>query len=98
MFQPGLLKDKVILVTGGGTGLGRAMGERFLQLGAKLAIASRREPVLRQAADEMMAACGGEVFPVVCDVRDPEAVDAMVDAVWTRYGGIDVLLNNAAGN
>ncbi len=98
MFQPDLLKDKVILVTGGGTGLGRAMGERFLQLGAKLAIASRREPVLRQAADEMMATCGGEVFPVVCDVRDPEAVDKMMDAVWQHYGGMDVLLNNAAGN
>jgi NAD(P)-dependent dehydrogenase (short-subunit alcohol dehydrogenase family) len=98
MFQPDLLKDKVILVTGGGTGLGRAMGERFLQLGAKLAIASRREPVLRQAADEMVASCGGEVFPVVCDIRDPEAVDKMVDAVWSHYGGIDVLLNNAAGN
>ncbi len=98
MFQPDLLKDKVILITGGGTGLGRSMGERFLQLGAKLAIASRREPVLRQAADEMMAACGGEVFPVVCDVRDPEAVEAMVEAVWSHYGGIDVLINNAAGN
>lgn len=98
MFQPDLLEDKVIVITGGGTGLGRAMGERFLQLGAKLAIASRREPVLRQAADEMMAACGGEVLPLVCDVRDPEAVERMVEAAWSHYGGIDVLVNNAAGN
>src|SRR5512136_2836172 len=98
MFQPDLLKGKVIVITGGGTGLGRSMGERFLQLGAKLAIASRREPVLRQAADEMMAACGGEVLPLVCDVRDPEAVDAMMEAAWSHYGGIDVLVNNAAGN
>jgi NAD(P)-dependent dehydrogenase (short-subunit alcohol dehydrogenase family) len=98
MFQPDLLKDKVIVITGGGTGLGRAMGERFLQLGAKLAIASRREPVLRQAADEMMAACGGEVLPLVCDVRDPEAVEKMMEAAWSHYGGIDVLVNNAAGN
>ena len=98
MFQPDLLKDKVIVITGGGTGLGRSMGERFLQLGAKLAITSRREEVLRQAAAEMMAAHGGEVFAVTCDVRDPEAVDPMIAAVWEHYDGIDVLVNNAAGN
>ena len=53
MFQPDLLKDKVVVITGGGTGLGRSMGERFLQLGARLAITSRRDEVLRQAAEEM---------------------------------------------
>lgn len=98
MFQPDLLKDKVILVTGGGTGLGRAMGERFLDLGAKLVIASRREDLLKQAAAEMMQAHGGEVLPLQCDVREPDAVEAMVEAAWRHYGGIDVLLNNAAGN
>ncbi len=98
MFQPDLLKDKVILITGGGTGLGRAMGERFLQLGARLAICGRREEVLRTAAAEMMAAHGGEVFPIPCDVRDPEAVERMMAAVWEHYEGIDVLVNNAAGN
>ena len=98
MFQPDLLKDKVVVITGGGTGLGRSMGERFLQLGAKLAITSRRDEVLRQAAAEMTAAHGGEVFAVTCDVRDPEAVDHMIAAVWERYDGIDVLVNNAAGN
>ena len=98
MFQPDLLKDKVIVITGGGTGLGRSMGERFLQLGAKLAITSRRESVLREAADQMMAACGGEVFVWPCDVRDPEAVDAMFGAIWEHFGAIDVLVNNAAGN
>jgi NAD(P)-dependent dehydrogenase (short-subunit alcohol dehydrogenase family) len=98
MFQPDLLKDKVVVITGGGTGLGRSMGERFLQLGAKLAITSRRDEVLRQAAAEMTAAHGGEVFAVTCDVRDPEAVDRMIAAVWEHYDGIDVLVNNAAGN
>src|SRR5262245_1555117 len=98
MFQSNLLKDKVIVITGGGTGLGRAMGERFLQLGGKLAIASRREAVLRQAADQMAASHGGEVFVVPCDVRSPEAVDAMLDTVWNHFGTIDVLINNAAGN
>ena len=86
MFQPDLLKDKVIVVTGGGTGLGRAMGERFLQLGARLAIASRRAEVLRKSADEMMAACGGEVFPVPCDIRDPEAVAGAFGAIWEHFG------------
>jgi NAD(P)-dependent dehydrogenase (short-subunit alcohol dehydrogenase family) len=98
MFTPDLLKDRVILITGGGTGLGRAMGERFLELGAKLVIASRREPVLRAAADEMMAAHGGTVLPVACDVRDAEAVDRLVDTAWTHFGGVDALVNNAAGN
>lgn len=98
MFQPDLLQNKTILITGGGTGLGRAMGERFLQLGAKLAICGRREEVLRTAAGEMTAAHGGEVFPFPCDVRDPEAVERMMAAVWEHYGGIDVLVNNAAGN
>jgi len=98
MFAPDLLQDKVILITGGGTGLGRAMGEKFLQLGAKVAITSRREAVLTAAAAEMMAQHGGEVFPTSCDIRVPEAVDAMIDRVWQHFGRIDVLVNNAAGN
>lgn len=98
VFAPDLLHDRVVIITGGGTGLGRAMGERFLQLGAKVAITSRRESVLRAAAREMMAAHGGDVLPVVCDVRDPEQVKRMVDAAWTHFGAVDALVNNAAGN
>jgi NAD(P)-dependent dehydrogenase (short-subunit alcohol dehydrogenase family) len=98
MFQPDLLKDKVIVVTGGGTGLGRSMSERFLQLGAKLAITSRREAVLSEAAAQMMATHGGEVFVVPCDVRNPDAVESMIAAVWDHFSTIDVLVNNAAGN
>ncbi|MDI3328358.1 MAG: SDR family oxidoreductase [Alicyclobacillaceae bacterium] len=97
MFVPDLLKDKVILITGGGTGLGRAMGERFLELGAKLAITSRREEVLKQAAEEMSQG-GKEVFYTPCDVRRPDQVADMVDRVIAHYGRIDVLVNNAAGN
>lgn len=97
MFEKGLLQDKVILITGGGTGLGRAMGERFLELGAKLAIAGRREEVLKSAAAEMSAA-GGQVFYTTCDVRDPEQIKHMVDEVEAHFGGIDILVNNAAGN
>ncbi|MDX2007879.1 MAG: SDR family oxidoreductase [Meiothermus sp.] len=98
MFEPGLLKDKVVLVTGGGTGLGRSMATRFGQLGAKIAITSRKQEVIEKAALEMGAETGAEVFAVGCDVRDPEAVKAMVDAVEQRFGRVDVLLNNAAGN
>jgi NAD(P)-dependent dehydrogenase (short-subunit alcohol dehydrogenase family) len=98
MFQTGLLKDKVVLVTGGGTGLGRSMASRFLELGAKVAIASRRQDVIETAAHEMAKKFGSETLGVACDVRDPEAVKAMMDAVETKLGPIDVLLNNAAGN
>lgn len=97
-FSPDLLNGRVILITGGGTGLGRAMGERFLQLGATVVIASRREAVLHAAAAEMMAAHGGKVVPLVCDVRDPDAVEAMIESAWTQCGGVDGLVNNAAGN
>lgn len=98
MFQSDLLKDRVIAITGGGTGLGRAMSERFLELGAKLAITSRREPVLREASEQMMASHGGEVFCTPCDVRDAAAVETMLATIWDHFGTIDVLVNNAAGN
>ncbi|MFN3265492.1 MAG: SDR family oxidoreductase [Deinococcales bacterium] len=98
MFLPNTLKDKVILVTGGGTGLGRSMTERFLELGAKVAITSRRKEMLAEVAAEMTAKYGGEVFTTGVDVRDPEGVKRMIDEVWAHYGRIDVLLNNAAGN
>ncbi len=98
MLRDGALKDKVIVITGGGTGLGRSMGEYFLELGAKLAICGRRNEVLEKAASEMMAAKGSEVFFQSCDVRSYEAVEAFRDAVLDHYGKVDVLLNNAAGN
>jgi NAD(P)-dependent dehydrogenase (short-subunit alcohol dehydrogenase family) len=98
MFQADLLQDKVILVTGGGTGLGRAMGERFLELGAKLAICGRRQEVAEQAATDMARRSGGETFATRCDVRQADQVEAMMNAVIERFGRIDVLVNNAAGN
>lgn len=98
MFQADLLKDKVVLITGGGTGLGRAMGERFVELGAKLAISSRRQELIQQSAAEIAEAKGGETFATACDVRQPEQVEAMLDAVIGRFGQIDILVNNAAGN
>ena len=98
MLRDGALDGKVIMITGGGTGLGRSMGEYFLELGAKLAICGRREEVLSKAAEEMMKKKGGEVFYFPCDVRQFDQVEKMRDAVLGHYGKVDVLLNNAAGN
>lgn len=96
-FSANLLQDKVVLITGGATGLGRAMGEKFLSLGAQLAITSRREEVLKKAAEDMSLE-GQAVFHIACDVRDPAQVAEMVAAVEGHFGRIDVLVNNAAGN
>jgi NAD(P)-dependent dehydrogenase (short-subunit alcohol dehydrogenase family) len=98
MFQDNLLKNKVILVTGGATGLGRSMVKRFLELGAKVAITSRRLELLQTEAQTLIDETGGEVFATGVDVRDPEKVTQMIDAVETHFGHIDVLVNNAAGN
>src|SRR5262245_53978338 len=97
MFEAGLLRDKRILITGGGTGLGLAMGKRFLELGASLAICGRREEVLRQATAELEAIAPGRIAWQRCDIRDPAAVEAMLDALWAE-APVDALVNNAAGN
>ncbi len=97
MFRKDLLKDKTIIVTGGGTGLGKSMATRFGELGANLVIASRREQVIQDAADELRKT-GADVLGIPCDVRDPGNVQGMVDAAKKQFGKIDVLLNNAAGN
>jgi NAD(P)-dependent dehydrogenase (short-subunit alcohol dehydrogenase family) len=95
MFEKGLLKGKRILVTGGGSGLGAAMGRRFVELGAELIICGRRLELLEQTAAQMRADLGGKVSVARCDIRDGAAVDAMMDAVW-REAPLDVLANNAA--
>ena len=95
MFEKGLLAKKRILVTGGGSGLGAAMGRRFVELGAELIICGRRLELLEAAAARMRDDFGGKVSAVRCDIRDGAAVDAMMDAVW-REAPVDVLVNNAA--
>lgn len=92
------LRGKTIVVTGGGTGLGRAMATYFLQLGAQVVIASRKLDVLEAAAREMVAATGGDVLPVACDIRDSGQVDQLLASSLERFGQVDALLNNAAGN
>jgi len=96
MFQRDLLKGKRILVTGGGTGLGRSMSHRFLELGANVVICGRREDVLEQTAEELTKETGAEIETVRCDVRLPDAVEAMMDRIWQKRP-LDILVNNAAG-
>lgn len=98
MFEDGLLDGKVILITGGGSGLGRSMAARFLRLGARLVIASRRTELLEEQAAALTDDHGGEVLPLTLDVRDAQAVARTMDAAFERFGRVDALVNNAAGN
>jgi NAD(P)-dependent dehydrogenase (short-subunit alcohol dehydrogenase family) len=95
MFEKDLLAGKRILVTGGGSGLGAAMGRRFVELGAELIICGRRLELLEATAAQMRAELGGKVAVARCDIRDGAAVDVMMEQVW-RVAPIDILVNNAA--
>ncbi|MEO6843287.1 MAG: SDR family oxidoreductase [Bradyrhizobium sp.] len=95
MFEKGLLAGKRILITGGGSGLGAAMGRRFVELGAELIICGRRLELLEATASQMRSEFGGKVTVAQCDIRDGAAVDTMMDTIW-REAPIDVLINNAA--
>jgi NAD(P)-dependent dehydrogenase (short-subunit alcohol dehydrogenase family) len=97
MYRTDLLKDRRILITGGGTGLGFAMGRRFMELGANLVICGRREQVLKDAAEKLKADFGRNVEIHVCDIRDAAQVEAMIAAIW-ETAPLDALVNNAAGN
>ena len=97
MFDSQLLKGKTIIVTGGGTGLGKSMATRFTELGANLVITSRRQNVIDETA-KILREHGGKVLAISCDVREPDQVESMVNKTVEEFGGIDILLNNAAGN
>lgn len=98
MLKEGALKGKNILVTGGGTGLGKSMGLYFLKLGANLVITSRKLDVLKETAQEMEKETGGEVLPLACDVREIDQVEKMWSDAVSHFGQIHAVLNNAAGN
>ena len=97
MFDKQLLNNKSIIVTGGGTGLGKSMATRFAELGADLVITSRRQDVIEKTAEELREH-GGKVLAIACDVRDSDQVNDMVSQTVNEFGKIDILLNNAAGN
>jgi len=98
MLREDALKGKTIVITGGGTGLGKAMGVYFLKLGANLVITSRKQDVLQKTADEMEEKTGGKVLAVACDVREVAQVENVLAKTLEKFGSVDVLLNNAAGN
>jgi NAD(P)-dependent dehydrogenase (short-subunit alcohol dehydrogenase family) len=98
MFTPDLLKNKRVLVTGGGTGIGRFMAERFLKLGAAVVyICGRRADVIAKTAQELSASTGGKCEGFALDVRYDDDVEKAIEQVWTA-GPLDILVNNAAGN
>jgi NAD(P)-dependent dehydrogenase (short-subunit alcohol dehydrogenase family) len=98
VFEKDLLKGKRILVTGGGTGLGREMAAKYLELGAEVYICGRRQSVLEKTAAELTAKHGGSMKIRTVDIRDAAAVDAMVQSIWDDGGPLTGLVNNAAGN
>lgn len=97
MFQTDLLRGKKILVTGGGTGLGKSMAAKYLDLGAEVEIWGRRKNVLEKTAEELRARTGGVLTHRSVDIRDPEAIDAAIEECWCA-GPLHGLVNNAAGN
>ena len=98
MMQADALKGKTIVVTGGGSGLGKAMSTYFLELGANVVITSRNEEKLKTVQEELTTATGGQILAVPCDVRHYDQVEALVKAANDAFGQVDVLINNAAGN
>jgi NAD(P)-dependent dehydrogenase (short-subunit alcohol dehydrogenase family) len=94
IFQPGLLAGQVAIVSGGGTGLGRATALELAELGARVVVCGRRREPLDQTA---AAAAEDRVEAVECDIREEEQVEALVDGVLERYGRVDLLVNNAGG-
>lgn len=98
MLKAGSLTGKTIIVTGGGTGLGRSMGKYFLELGANLVITSRKLNVIQKTADELMRETGGQVLAVACDVRKYEEIENVIAETESKFGQVHAVLNNAAGN
>ena len=98
MLKENSLEKKVILVTGGGSGLGKSMVKYFLELGANVIITSRREELLIEVAKQFNSKHNSEVFPIACDVRKIDEVENVINESYKKFGKIDCLVNNAAGN
>jgi citronellol/citronellal dehydrogenase len=96
-FARDLLRDDAVLITGGGTGIGKAIAIAMAECGARVAIASRRPDNLARGSADIAAATGQQPLAIQCDIREPEQVEAMVAHAWQELGRIDVLVNNAGG-
>lgn len=92
------MQGKTIIVTGGGTGLGKSISRYLLELGANVTICSRRQAVIDETAQELMSETGGQVLAVPCDVRNPAEIETVISQTIERFGRVDGLLNNSAGN
>lgn len=98
MLKPDSFKGKTIIITGGGTGLGKSMGKYLLELGANLVITSRKLDVLAKTSAELEQQTGGKVLPLACDIRKYEEIEKVISETENRFGPIHGVLNNAAGN
>lgn len=98
MLKDGALKGKTIIITGGGTGLGKSMGKYMLELGANLVITSRKEDVLKKTSEELSQQTGGKVLSIACDVRKYDEIQNVIHKTESEFGQIHGVLNNAAGN
>ncbi len=98
MLKPGTFDGKTVVITGGGTGLGKSVGQYLLSLGANLVICGRRKEVIEQTAAELAQESGGNVLGTACDVRSPGTGRRPGRRGRTKFGAVDCLLNNAAGN
>ncbi|GGB89972.1 SDR family oxidoreductase [Dyadobacter sediminis] len=98
MLRDGALENKTIIVTGGGTGLGKSMASYFLKLGANIVICSRRMEVLEKTANELIETIGGNVLAIPCDVRQTEQIENVIAKSIEKFSRVDGLVNNSAGN
>lgn len=98
MLKDGALKGKTIIITGGGTGLGKSMRKYMLELGANLVITSRKEDVLKKTSEELSQQTGGKVLSIACDVRKYDEIQNVIHKTESEFGQIHGVLNNAAGN
>ncbi|GMU47274.1 MAG: short-chain dehydrogenase [Porticoccaceae bacterium] len=97
VYHPELFAGRSVLVSGGGTGIGRAIAVLYARLGARVAICGRRAEPLAETAELIRKGLGVEIATHAMTIRDPDQVGALMDAVWTGHGGLDVLVNNAGG-
>ena len=96
VYHPGLFEDKVVLVSGGGSGIGKAIAFLYARLGATVVICGRKLEKLEQSK-KLMEDIGATVAIEQCDIREPDQINTMLDAVWDKFGKLDVLINNAGG-